>query len=342
MTLKMQKLILSIITSLILISCGGGGGGSSSSTGPIVSGLSFPVRAGELDSKNLIIAELTTGRVFIFNRETAESTDLLTLAPFSGSGLGISGLLVDRDFGGNGYVFIYHGTGESGRNVLTRIEIKDNKVAKRLQLQLLTPPSGHNGGGMYQLSNGDILLGIGDGGNPSYSQDLTKLEGKILIFNRDGQFIETNSGLPKGIYALGFRNPFGISGKGNDHLFIADNGPDCDDEVNKLSLGGNYGWRKNYECGKHLAGHLAPIYSWSPSQGLTDILFVDTGSFQNTLVISHYNTNTLTSLPLNDELSAVTGEIELIKNGTDPIIDLLETENRTILYTTPTTVEIFQ
>ncbi len=340
MKTDLKKILLSTIGIFLLAtftSCGGGGGGSSSNnaTGPIVSNISYAVRVGELDSKNLIVAELTTGRVFIFNRETAESTDLLNLAPFSGSGLGISGLLVDKDFNSNGYVFIYHGTGESGRNVLTRVEIKDKQVIKRLQLQLLTPPSGHNGGGMYQLANGSILLGIGDGDNPTFSANLNKLEGKIINVSRDGQFIKSDNSFPDGIYARGFRNPFGISGKGDKDIFVSDNGPDCDDEINKLIKGGNYGWREGYECGKHLEGETAPIYSWSPSEGLTDLLYVED---HNKLLVSHYNTNTLVALSLDNSHNIIVEEKVIIQNAEEPAIDLLQTKNGEILYSTPTSI----
>jgi glucose/arabinose dehydrogenase len=327
----LKKFLLPLFA--LLISCGGGGGGSEETIEEF-SDFLYPVRIGELDKTHLIVAELTSGKLLSTNRETNERTELQTLAPFTGNGLGISGLLVDRNFSGNGYVFVYHGTGESGRNVLTRFTIKDSKVEKREQLLLLTTPSGHNGGGMYQLSNGNILLGIGDGGNPSYSQDTDKLEGKILILSRDGQFIDAKNGLSKGIYALGFRNPFGIDGFNDEDIFVADNGPDCDDEVNLLISGRNYGWRENYECGKVLPNHQAPIYSWSPSQGITDLSV----SKNNSILTSHYNTNTLISLKLDGDLQKVETENEIIKNAKDPIIDLLRTENNEILYTTPTNI----
>lgn len=327
-----KKILLPLCA--LLISCGGGGGGGSDETLQEFSDFLYPVRIGELDRNNLIVAELTSGKLLSLNRETNERVELQTLAPFTGNGLGISGLLVDKDFSSNGYVFVYHGTGESGRNVLTRFTIRDNKVDKRDQLLLLTSPSGHNGGGMYQLSNGNILLGIGDGGNPAYSQDLSRLDGKIIIVDRNGAYIDLNNGLPKGVYAIGFRNPFGIDGFNDENIFVADNGPDCDDEVNLLLSGGNYGWRENYECGKVLPNHQAPIYSWSPSQGITDLLT----SKNDTLLVSHYNTNTLLSLKLNGDHTKVEAENEIIKNAKDPIIDLLSTENQDILYSTPTNI----
>ncbi len=341
----MNRILISLIPSILLIallsSCGGGGGGStdaSNSEAPIVEGAAYPVRFGELSNKKLIVAELTTGRVFIFNRENGEVSDLISLAPFSGSGLGISGLLVDKDYNSNGYVFIYYGTGESGRNVLSRFQIKDDKIQKRTQLQLFTSPSGHNGGGMYQLSNGNILLGIGDGGLPAHAQDPNKLEGKIVLISREGELMESNNDLPKGIYAKGFRNPFGITGDGDKNIYVADNGPDCDDEVNKLIKGGNYGWRENYECGKHLAGELAPIYSWSPSVGLTDILHVSNIAPNDQLIVSHYNTNTLIALRLDKSGEIIVREKVVFQNAEEPVIDLLQTKDGEILYSTATSI----
>ncbi|HMO16746.1 MAG TPA: PQQ-dependent sugar dehydrogenase [Oligoflexia bacterium] len=320
---------------MLVTSCGGGGGGGGGisiqgSREVLVSDLSFPVRIGELDSEVLIFSELSTGKVSTFNKKSGDVTELIRFPGFLGSGLSISGLMVDREFERNGFVFLYHGTAELGKNVLTRLEIKNGKLAGRLQLRSFSSPSVHNGGGMYQFSNGNILLGIGDGNNPALAQDVNRVEGKILLINRNGDLIDSSNGLPGGIYALGFRNPFGIDGDGDGVIFVADNGPECDDKIARLVSGGNYGWRMDYQCGVNIEGHIQPEFLWAKSEGLTDILL-----FKGLILVPHFNTNRLLALKFTGAYSGVTEEIELISNGTEPIIDLLKTKNQEVLYTTP-------
>ena len=133
-------------------------------------------------------------------------------------------------------------------------------------LRIDQPQSNHNGGTIAFGPDGLLYIGLGDGGgandnnpnghNPTIGngQDTTIALGKMLRIDVNG----TNSangkygipptnpfvaggGLPE-IYAFGFRNPFRFSFDGND-LLVADVGQNKIEELDRVEVGKNYGWR---------------------------------------------------------------------------------------------------
>jgi glucose/arabinose dehydrogenase len=303
----------------------------------LISDLAFPVRVGVLDADHLLVAELTTGFVFRYNRITQERNNLIGFPGFSGSGDGISGLLIDREYDSNGFVYVYH-TANDGRNALSRLVVRDGSLKENQLLQTFSRKGSHNGGGMYQLPDGSLLIGIGDGDSPASAQDANRFEGKVVIVNRNGELLDAGNGLPQGIYALGFRNPFGIDGEGSERIFVADNGPECDDEINVLQSGGNYGWRSGYECGVHLPGHLPPLHVWNPSEGITDLVYL---ASRRTLVTSLFNINSLRSLELDTRGMRVVQENEILLHD-EPVIALYAVNDDEVLFSTPTKIYAYR
>ena len=127
------------------------------------------------------------------------------------------------------------------------------------------PQFNHNGGQLAFGPDGDLYMGLGDGGNandvgPGHNattgnaQDTTRIEGKVLRIDplgnnsANGQygipasnpFANGVGGLPE-IYAYGFRNPYRMSFDGNT-LLVADVGQDNVEEVDNVKNGQNYGW----------------------------------------------------------------------------------------------------
>jgi glucose/arabinose dehydrogenase len=128
------------------------------------------------------------------------------------------------------------------------------------------PQSNHNGGMIAFGPDGFLYISIGDGGgandnnanghNPTTGngQDTTIALGKILRIDVNG----TNStngkyGIPstnpfaggggvREIFAFGFRNPFRFSFNGAE-LLVGDVGQNSVEELNRVEVGKNYGWR---------------------------------------------------------------------------------------------------
>jgi hypothetical protein len=133
----------------------------------------------------------------------------------------------------------------------------------------------HNGGTITFGSDGYMYLGTGDGGNANdagashiepggNAQNLTAALGKMLRLDPLNPSLNPTSADPISanlqyripasnpfqtagqvheIYAYGFRNPYRFSfDKLNGQLIVADVGQNTVEEIDRVTLGGNYGW----------------------------------------------------------------------------------------------------
>ena len=176
---------------------------------------------------------------------------------------GLLGMAFHPRFATNGQVFLSYVGGDSeGRlhSYIVRYRSTDGGAtleprSEELVLQLAQPFSYHNGGHLSFGPDGYLYIGFGDGGgrvDPSRtSQDPEQLLGKLLRLDVDGArpyAIPSGNPYAKGggrkeIYALGFRNPWRWSfDRRTGALWLADVGEKRFEEVNRVVLGGNYGW----------------------------------------------------------------------------------------------------
>ena len=132
-------------------------------------------------------------------------------------------------------------------------------------ITLEQPQDNHNGGNIAFGPDGFLYIGFGDGGpgqDPNhYGQRLTTMLGKMLRIDINGASpyaippsnpyagnalcptVPRSSGACPEIYALGFRNPWRWSfDRANGDLWVADVGQSEYEEVDRVTLGGNYGW----------------------------------------------------------------------------------------------------
>lgn len=125
----------------------------------------------------------------------------------------------------------------------------------------------HHGGRLAFGPEGMLYVSIGDKDHPADAQDPANLAGKILRLDPMGLVPAGNPfGAGNPVFALGLRNPFGLTfdsliGTG----YLTENGPSCDDEVDLLVAGANYGWDENYACGSPMAGSERPLLSFTPT-----------------------------------------------------------------------------
>ncbi len=170
----------------------------------------------------------------------------------SGEG-GLLGLAVDPDFATNRRIYTCYDHGSSG--AVTDVRIVRFRVAE--DLGSLTDPTPiltgipHGAGNRHQgcrLAFGpDSMLWAttGDAAQPTYPQLTTNLAGKVLRLTRDGAPAPGNPGSPWNpyVYSIGHRNGQGLTFRPTDGAaFEVEHGTGCDDEVNRIVAGGNYGW----------------------------------------------------------------------------------------------------
>ncbi|MFM7270868.1 MAG: PQQ-dependent sugar dehydrogenase [Actinomycetes bacterium] len=142
-------------------------------------------------------------------------------------------------------------------------------AARRTILAIAEPQVNHNGGGIVVDAEGDLWIGVGDGGGAGdtgdghveggNAQSLRQVLGKILRITptptakdpytipADNPFVTARQGVRPEIFAYGLRNPWRfVVDEPTRSLWIADVGQNEWEEVNVTSLqvarGANFGW----------------------------------------------------------------------------------------------------
>jgi len=112
----------------------------------------------------------------------------------------------------------------------------------------------HCGGGIAFGNEGLLYLSFGDGTVITNAQQKTNFFGKVLRIDVDNAPAGKTYGIPEGnpfkagggapeIYAYGFRNPFRLSiDRGTGQVWVGDVGDATYDEIDRVDIGGNYGW----------------------------------------------------------------------------------------------------
>ncbi len=192
-----------------------------------------------------------------------------------GGEMGLLGMAFHPDFPTDNRVFLSYTSGSSP--LVSRISAfrSTNNGAtldpdpEEILLTVNQPETNHNGGHIAFGPDGLLYIGFGDGGgggdphgDPGNGQRLTTLLGKLLRIDINAgapyaipstnRFAQNavcpadgrDSGECPEIYARGFRNPWRWSfDRDNGDLWLADVGQGSWEEVNQVTLGGNYGWR---------------------------------------------------------------------------------------------------
>jgi uncharacterized repeat protein (TIGR03806 family) len=124
-------------------------------------------------------------------------------------------------------------------------------------LTRVQPYTNHNGGNIAFGPDGYLYFGLGDGGSGNdplnSGQTLSSFLGKMLRIDVDNgspygipptnPFANSAGNEKKEIFAYGLRNPFRWSfDRGTGDLWVGDVGQNTWEEIDKVSLGGNYGW----------------------------------------------------------------------------------------------------
>jgi glucose/arabinose dehydrogenase len=168
---------------------------------------------------------------------------------------GMLGLAVDPQFASNRYVFTCFSSNAGGTpdNRLVRWTINPgfNGFSARTDVVPGLPynvvASGRHSGCRPRFGpDGFLWIGTGDAATGINPQSGTSLGGKTLRVDRNGAAAPGNSppsGFDIRIYTYGHRNVQGMAFRpGNGQAYGVEHGPECDDEVNRLLNGQNYGW----------------------------------------------------------------------------------------------------
>lgn len=256
---------------------------------------------------------------------------------FSGGEGGLLGIALDPDFAQNHLLYIYHTYSEGLQtyNRLVRL-VENNDRAEVDQVLLNRLPGGisHNGGRIKVGPDGKLYVATGDAGNPSLSQNLSNLAGKILRLNLDGSIPEDNPIAGSAVYCYGLRNPQGITWNSNGMMYASDHGATAHDEINRIIPGANYGW-PTVPGDQEREGITAPMIhsedaTWAPS-GIT---YVSRGPWQGSLAVACLLGKQLLLAALDEAGTGITGLEYWLWNEFGRLREAVQAEDGSIYLTT--------
>lgn len=252
------------------------------------------------------------GRIRAFDNQVSVATtrvfiDIVSRVR-SGGEMGLLGMAFHPNYPADPRVFLSY-THDSGSLVsrVSEFRTRDGGVtldpsSEVILLTAVQPATNHNGGNIGFGTDGHLYIGLGDGGSGGdpwgaigNGQYLLTTLGKMLRIDINGTTGAVPYRIPVGnpfagnppcntgtgtqscpeIFAYGFRNPWRWSfDRDTGELWAGDVGQNALEEIDRVILGGNYGWRcfegtqtYNSNCGPNASNSLPPIAEYGRTAG---------------------------------------------------------------------------
>ena len=237
-----------------------------------------PVEIKNAGDERLFVVE-KSGKINILNQNgSINSTPFLDIEDrisTNANERGLLGLAFHPNYPENPFFFVNY-TNNSGATTISKFSVSANQDiandSETILLEINQPYANHNGGCINFGPDGNLYIGMGDGGSggdpQNYSQNTESLLGKMLRINVNSGAYSIPENNPYGdeIWSIGLRNPWKFSFDSlNGDLWIADVGQNEFEEINMVQNNPaniNYGWRC-YE------GNEPYNLSGCPDEGLT-------------------------------------------------------------------------
>jgi len=336
-----------------LAACTGGGSFSSGPPNPtpvpfrvvtFLPNANFPVTMAFAPDGRLFYNELRSGQVRIVQNGQLQVQPFATLAVDTSGERGLLGLALDPNFALNGFVYIYY-SDPGGFHRLVRFTEAGGVGTNQTTLVDIPRSNGnHNGGNIGFGRDGKLYLTVGDCGNPANSQNNAEFCGKILRFNPNGTIPADNPfGQASPAFNLGLRNSFDFTfHPSSGAIYASENGPSCDDEINRVVAGGNYGWRPSYPCGDMDPQFTGPLQRFNPVIAPTGIAFY-TGTvfpqFRDSLFLVDFNNGRVQRFAVNEAMQGqITQSEVVVTGGSGQLLDIVQGPDGFLYFSSTTAI----
>lgn len=196
---------------------------------------------------------------------------------------GLLDVLVPRDFAATQTLFLSFAAPQpdGAGTAVARARLAGDALAEVTTIWQMPPGSSggrHFGGRLAEGPDGALYLTLGDRGEFDPAQDLDRLRGKIVRFDRDGAPVAGNPFPDRAegtVWSYGHRNPQGLAFDAEGRLWASEHGAMGGDEINLIAPGLNYGWPviaygRHYDGsaigrGQAAEGMEQPAHFWDPS-----------------------------------------------------------------------------
>ena len=278
-------------------------------------------------TKKIFFTEKNTGRVRVMEGRRLVDRACVDLDVASQGERGALGIALHPNFKANHYLYVYYTNATPLENRVDRFTVRNNQCGDRKSI--VTAPAGsgtnHNGG-QIEFAGGKLYVSVGDAADPATAQDTDSKAGKILRVNPNGSVPDGNP-FGNAVWSYGIRNPFGLAHKpGTTRIYETENGPECDDEMNIIRKGRNYGWGPGYDCGTAGVGNnpVPPEIRWRQIIVPTDLGWYG-GKLKaiRGLLGGDYGSGRIHRFTMNNRGTNVRKD-QIIYNSGDAIVDVAE------------------
>lgn len=238
-------------------------------------------------------------------------------------------------------------------------KLNDFEVIFRQEPKLST--GNHFGSRLVFDRDGYLFIVLGENNQRATSQDLDKLQGKVVRIYPDGRVPDDNpfvgqANVRPEIWSYGHRNQQGAAlNPWTGTLWTHEHGPKGGDEINLIERGKNYGWPLathgiDYSSapipeakGKVVEGTVGPHHVWEKSPGISGMTFYDAERFkpwQHSLFIGALADKDLIRLQLDGDkvvheerlLGGLNARIRDVRQSPDGYVYVLTDEDNGALY----------
>ncbi len=256
--------------------------------------------------------EKNTGNIKIFEQGAVRPTPFATLSVTTSGEQGLLGIALHPQYPDSPFVYVQYTRSGDRANVVVRLRDSSGIGVDPRTIVVCTrinTATNHNGGNCHFGPDGKLYVSFGDNATSSNAQDSTptNLRGKILRLNPDGSIPPDNPFAGTPFWSIGHRNSFDFTfDPVTGIMYCTENGPSCDDEVNRVPARGNMGWPVEGNCTyTNNPAYVRPLYYFpsSPLPALTGIVVYRGTAFprlRGKLLFTGNSTPTLWTLTLTE------------------------------------------
>ncbi len=243
--------------------------------------ISFPVSIAFSpdNSGKFFFTEKNNGRVRIFDGSLLPNP-FATAAITSGGEQGLLGITLHPEYPDSPFVYVFYTRAGDRYNIVVRYRDSSNIGIQPYTVFVaprLNGATNHNGGNIHFGPDNKLYVSVGENATTSNAQDSSASNplGKIHRLNFDGSIPSDNPWPGRPFWSIGHRNSFDFTfDPQTGIMYGSENGPSCDDEVNRVPRRGNMGWPVEGNCTySNNPAYIRPLYYFpnTPLPALTGI-----------------------------------------------------------------------
>ena len=316
-------------------------------------GLNFPVDMSWLEgTRRVFFTEKNTGKIRILNGRRLRDRACANLDVNSEGERGLLGIELHPRFRRNHWLYVYYTNSTPLENRVTRFRVRNGRCRnpKHIVTGITASPAPYHNGGQLEFVGNKLFVSTGEAHEPSQAQVRNNRLGKILRYNADGSipngnpFSNVTGRNP--VWSYGHRNPFGLTHKpGTKRIYETENGPNCDDELNFIKKGRNYGWGPGYQCGTRGVGlnPKGPLKRWSNIIVPTDPTWYigRLNGLSNRLFVGSFNSGKLHRFKLNAKGNRIRRH-NVIFNSGGGILDVAKGPRGLLYFLTSSAIKVIR